>query len=69
MHEKAAEEFKKLGFTAITIKPHKRRKKTQKGEPGTAASVMIVGLDKFKKNTHFEMNADVIIEYVGLENE
>jgi hypothetical protein len=30
---------------------------------------MIGGLDKFKKNTRFEMNADVIIEYVGFENE
>ena len=58
-----------MGFTAITVKPHKRRKKTQKVEPGTTVSITIGGLDKFRKNTRFEKDADVVIEVVSTEKE
>ena len=67
--KKAEEELKGLGFENITFKPQKRRKKTQKVEPGTTVSITIGGLDKFRKNTRFEKDADVVIEVVSTEKE
>ena len=63
--EEVIAEFTSLGFTSITSVPKTENKKKQKTEPGTVESVMISGTSKFRKNTKFRSDADVIITYIA----
>ena len=67
-HNKAEEELKQLGFVSVVSAAEKRGKKKQKAEPDTAVSITVGGLSKFRKNTKFAKDADVVLEFVSSGN-